>query len=300
MSLSLPIFRKQFQLYRFGDIACVAGRVCRSESDKLLVIGKTADKLYTRLYGRLKVGMSIEDAFDIWSAIVEHDASYQRWDKYRNWSPKPHEYWVGKDGNRYHVSAGMVHKAHGNYKGQLVKVTADVYELLRHVSAGTPIAQLRTYLATNMRGAGRWQSIYDFKPKVTIKCDKDRREPKKEKPPITKTSGYDRTKCPPLCSMDDAKVRIMYPDNKPYLKPDLFQVRLFCLTRVWANEQRTIPNPELKENLREYVRYAYHKLGKDPYMKEHPEVYRNLKSGKIHITYDCCLEIDFVEKGDKK
>lgn len=291
MSDSYENFRAQFPKYQLNGLACKDGVVQRVDEDELTVIGKSADVVYYRFWGKLKEGMTLDECYDVWNRVCCSIYEYNQWHHYLHWNPSPMDWWQGPDGKLYHIKNGTVCALGlGEDRARVPCNTGNkcAFEFLQ---PGMSLQHVRDILSVSLRGAKRWKRIYEFCPTT-----KHRQPDTPTRVKSTASSGYNRDACPPLISTTQVDVRILYPENDVLrVRPDQVQVILYALTSVWekGKDGYKYVSPEVKKRVNDYFKFAKRQMVTCKELRENKDLLNRLTPKALRVTRDCCIECDF-------
>ncbi len=278
-------FYKKFPMYTDGNLQLVHGRTTRDVKSDAKLIAYTSPEAFFQFFGGLVEGMTLDECWVEWCEAASSKA-LDRWEDWLKWDPSPKEWWVQPfTGQRLHIRNGVVETTTVDDPRMRVPNSRSFYKQFKDVVPGMKLAEVQQLVADGSSHGKACRSIYFFEPRVRrINC------------PVTNTQkerGQILGGLPPYLSTNKGDVRIFRVNNAADGRIDLVQVCLYALTKIWADSARTCVDKHVKERARDYFQYAHECIRLDPFFREHPEYLQRLKPGKMRVTRDCCVEVDF-------
>ncbi len=278
-------FYENFPKFTFEGLQCVDGVVTSNVKKDAKLLSLQSPDAFIKLYSRIREGWTIDQCWELW-CDVGSSWTLDKWGYWRDWNPPPTTWWCQPtSGQRLHIRNGKVERMAGGSDGARVIPDRQFSRQFKHLEPGVTLEQARVYLSEGSYRSNSCKQIYYFKPKT-----------RRKDAPMTRTRMDRETrsaKLPPFLSTGYADVRIFHKGGSVEAPVDYVQVCLFALTRIWTDGSRTHVRQEVKENVDAYFTYAWKCLCGNLFFRQHPDYLKRFKPGRMRVTKDCCVEVDF-------
>lgn len=275
-------FVKGMRTYSFNGLTLVGDKIAHvPEGGKQRAVNLEAHGFFNRFAKRLKVGMTVSEAYDLYESMKGECAFYVLWMSYYSYKPKQGEWWEA-NGQTLFWSRGMVRRytAGGTLNPEL-RSTLDANDrtVFSEVREKMPLTTMRMAMLRSSKYNDYCRPIMSFTPP---------KQEAKESP----VHGYRSLELPPLLSTGRVQVDVYYPNGAEQGAPDTIVVTLYAVTAIFKDKERRVVNEVAKQNIHQYFKFASRQMTTDQRVRE-LHIKGEYKPAHLSFTRDCCIVCEF-------
>lgn len=273
------IFKHEFPKYTDGYVQCVDGVVKRIDGGRLISV--SADQEFFSFFSRIREGDTIQECWLVWRELLRNSKS-RAWLIFDVKELPANSAWITKDGEPRRLYNGFVTRGHSS-DGMRLDMSRPIKLALNKIPIGASAEEALERIRS-AQGYKRYERLRDFHPSTRT---------------VTKSATLtlmDNKVTPEFLSTHLHDVRVFYPGDDHNKRPDGFQVVMYALTRIWDDPARKRLSPRFKSNTQDYFNMAKKFLLRSDYIQRHKDILPHIEFGRMRVTYDCCIEVDFTVK----